>query len=37
MMFDTHDDLLTAYWKEPASIPIAVIFEIDDPIKGSLK
>ncbi|XP_023723147.1 ATP-binding cassette sub-family A member 5 isoform X3 [Cryptotermes secundus] len=37
MMFDTHDDLLTAYWKEPTSIPIAVIFETDDPVKGSLK
>ncbi|GFG35680.1 hypothetical protein Cfor_11467 [Coptotermes formosanus] len=37
MMFDTRDDLLTAYWKEPTSIPIAVIFETDDPVKGSLK
>ncbi|KDR16296.1 ATP-binding cassette sub-family A member 5 [Zootermopsis nevadensis] len=37
MMFDTHDDLLTAYWKEPASIPVAVIFETDDPVKGILK
>jgi len=37
MMFDTRDDLLTAYWKEPTSIPIAVIFETDDPVKGNLK
>jgi ATP-binding cassette subfamily A (ABC1) protein 5 len=37
MMFDTRDDLLTAYWKEPTSIPVAVIFETDDPVKGSLK
>jgi ATP-binding cassette subfamily A (ABC1) protein 5 len=37
MMFDTRDDLLTAYWKEPTSIPVAVIFETDDPVTGSLK
>ncbi|XP_069698967.1 cholesterol transporter ABCA5-like isoform X2 [Periplaneta americana] len=37
MMFDTREDLLTAYWKEPTSIPVAVIFETDDPVKGSLR
>ncbi|PSN57079.1 ATP-binding cassette sub-family A member 5 [Blattella germanica] len=37
MMFNTTEDLLTAYWKEPRSIPVAVIFDTDDPVTGSLK
>ncbi|XP_049766661.1 cholesterol transporter ABCA5-like isoform X1 [Schistocerca cancellata] len=36
MLFETMEDLLTAYWLEPTSIPVAVIFDSDDPIKGRL-
>lgn len=37
MLFETREDLLTAYWMEPTSIPVAVIFDTDDPVRNSLK
>ncbi|XP_072159520.1 cholesterol transporter ABCA5 [Bemisia tabaci] len=36
IMFKTKEDLVEAYWNEPTSIPIAIVFENDDPIKGPL-
>lgn len=37
IMFKTKEDLVEAYWNEPTSIPIAIVFENDDPIKGPLE
>lgn len=37
MVFETWEDLLNAYWKDPLKIPIAVIFEEPGPIAGALK
>lgn len=37
LVFDTIEDLLKAYWKDPMQFPIAVIFEPPGPIVGPLK
>ncbi|KAI7815451.1 ABC subfamily A member [Rhyzopertha dominica] len=37
MVFQTKEDLLTAYWLDPLKIPIAVIFEEPGPLNGPLK
>ncbi|XP_012287761.1 ATP-binding cassette sub-family A member 5 isoform X2 [Orussus abietinus] len=36
MVFDTKDDLQAAYWREPYSVPLAVIFEDPQPISRRL-
>lgn len=36
LMFDTKDDLQAAYWRDPASVPLAVIFEDPKPISRNL-
>ncbi|XP_043254267.1 ABC transporter A family member 1-like isoform X1 [Colletes gigas] len=36
MVFDTKDDLQAAYWRDPYSVPIAVIFEDSQPISQRL-
>ncbi|XP_014610023.1 PREDICTED: ABC transporter A family member 1-like isoform X1 [Polistes canadensis] len=36
MIFDTKDDLQAAYWRDPYSIPLAVIFEDSQPITQRL-
>lgn len=36
MVFDTKDDLQAAYWRDPYSVPLAVIFEDSQPISESL-
>lgn len=36
LTFPTKEDLLTAYWKEPESIQIAVVFQ-ESPLTGQLK
>ncbi|XP_076675042.1 cholesterol transporter ABCA5 isoform X1 [Andrena cerasifolii] len=36
MVFDTKDDLQAAYWRDPYSVPLAVIFEDSQPISQSL-
>ncbi|KOX68527.1 ATP-binding cassette sub-family A member 5 [Melipona quadrifasciata] len=36
MVFDTKDDLQAAYWRDPYSVPLAVIFEDSKPISQSL-
>jgi ATP-binding cassette subfamily A (ABC1) protein 5 len=36
IVYDTKDDLQAAYWKEPYSIPLAVIFEDPQPISRRL-
>lgn len=36
MVFDTKDDLQAAYWREPYSVPLAVIFEDSQPISQRL-
>ncbi|XP_032674925.1 ATP-binding cassette sub-family A member 5-like isoform X2 [Odontomachus brunneus] len=36
IVFDTQDDLQAAYWKDPYSVPIAVIFEDSQPITQRL-
>ncbi|XP_015178211.1 PREDICTED: ABC transporter A family member 1-like isoform X2 [Polistes dominula] len=36
MIFDTKDDLQAAYWRDPYSIPLAVIFEDSQPISQRL-
>ncbi|XP_024942835.1 ATP-binding cassette sub-family A member 5 [Cephus cinctus] len=36
MVFETKDDLQAAYWKEPYSIPLAVIFRNPQPISHNL-
>ncbi|XP_011864541.1 PREDICTED: ABC transporter A family member 1-like isoform X2 [Vollenhovia emeryi] len=37
MVFDTKDELQAEYWKNPYSIPLAVIFEHPQPISQHLK
>lgn len=37
LIFETREDLLKAYWKDPLKLPIAVIFEEPGPIVGPLK
>ncbi|XP_011146554.1 ABC transporter A family member 1 isoform X4 [Harpegnathos saltator] len=36
VVFDTQDDLQAAYWRDPYSVPIAVIFEDSQPITRRL-
>ncbi|GAB1868912.1 ABC transporter domain-containing protein [Camponotus japonicus] len=36
MVFDTKDDLQAAYWRDPYSVPLAVIFEDSQPISQRL-
>ncbi|XP_017752415.1 PREDICTED: ATP-binding cassette sub-family A member 2-like [Eufriesea mexicana] len=36
MVFDTKDDLQAAYWRDPYSVPLAVIFEDSQPISQQL-
>lgn len=36
MVFDTEDDLQAAYWRDPYSVPLAVIFEDSKPISQHL-
>ncbi|KAK0172353.1 hypothetical protein PV328_005684 [Microctonus aethiopoides] len=36
MVFDTTDDLQAAYWRDPYSVPLAVIFEDPQPISRHL-
>ncbi|XP_012225217.1 cholesterol transporter ABCA5-like isoform X2 [Linepithema humile] len=36
MVFDTKDDLQAAYWRDPYSVPLAVIFEDSQPITRRL-
>ncbi|KZC11898.1 ATP-binding cassette sub-family A member 5 [Dufourea novaeangliae] len=36
MVFDTKDDLQAAYWRDPYSVPLAVIFENSQPISQRL-
>lgn len=35
-MFDTKEDLLTAYWRKPYSMQLALVFHNDDPINSQL-
>lgn len=37
MMFNHQDDLSDAYWKEPQSFQLGLVFEDDQPISGNLK
>lgn len=37
LIFETKEDLLTAYWRDPLQIPIAVIFQEPGPLNGPLK
>lgn len=36
VVFDTKDDLQAAYWRDPYSVPLAVIFEDSQPISQHL-
>lgn len=36
MVFDTKDNLQAAYWRDPYSVPMAVIFEDPQPISQRL-
>ncbi|XP_037043268.1 ATP-binding cassette sub-family A member 9-like [Bradysia coprophila] len=37
MFYETQEDLLGAYWRDPNAMPMAVIFHSDDPYNGPLK
>ena len=37
LMFDSKDDLQAAYWRDPTSVPLAVIFEDPKPISRNLQ
>ncbi|XP_046604475.1 cholesterol transporter ABCA5-like isoform X2 [Neodiprion virginianus] len=37
MIFDTEDDLQAAYWRDPSSVPMAVIFENPLPVSDRLE
>lgn len=35
-VYDTQEELLAAYWRDPYSMPLALVFHNDDPINGQL-
>lgn len=35
-IYETQEELLSAYWKNPFSMPLALIFHSDDPINSQL-
>lgn len=37
MFYDTNEELLGAYWRDPNEMPLALIFHGDDPYNGQLK
>ncbi|EEB12939.1 predicted protein [Pediculus humanus corporis] len=37
VMFHTKDDLMSAYWTDPKSIPIAVVFDEEDPLQYEIR
>lgn len=34
--YETQEDLLGAYWRNPAAMPLAIVFHGDDPLNGKL-
>ncbi|XP_058458945.1 cholesterol transporter ABCA5-like [Malaya genurostris] len=37
IVYDTQDDLLAAYWRDPDKMPLALIFHSEDPMYGQLR
>ncbi|XP_058834897.1 cholesterol transporter ABCA5-like [Topomyia yanbarensis] len=37
IVYDTQDDLLSAYWRDPDKMPLALIFHSEDPLYGQLR
>lgn len=37
IIYNNQEELINSYWREPLSMPLAVIFHTDDPINGQLK
>ncbi|XP_029731356.2 cholesterol transporter ABCA5-like [Aedes albopictus] len=37
ILYDSQEDLLSAYWRDPDKMPLALIFHSDDPLYGQLK
>ena len=35
-IYETQEELLSAYWRDPFSMPLALIFHSEDPIGGQL-
>lgn len=35
-LYETQDDLLAAYWRAPAAMPMAIVFHGADPLRGRL-
>jgi ATP-binding cassette subfamily A (ABC1) protein 5 len=36
-IYESQEELLSAYWRDPATMPLALIFHTDDPYYGQLK
>ncbi|XP_058130067.1 cholesterol transporter ABCA5-like [Anopheles ziemanni] len=37
IVYDTPEELLAAYWRDPSKMPLALIFHSDDPLFGPLR
>ncbi|XP_053669271.1 cholesterol transporter ABCA5-like [Anopheles marshallii] len=37
MVYETPEELLAAYWRDPSKMPLALIFHSDDPLFGPLR
>ncbi|XP_055532678.1 cholesterol transporter ABCA5-like [Wyeomyia smithii] len=37
IVYDTQDELLAAYWRDPDKMPLALIFHSEDPMYGQLR
>jgi ATP-binding cassette, subfamily A (ABC1), member 5 len=35
-IYETQEELLSAYWRDPYSMPLALVFHNEDPINGQL-
>lgn len=35
--YDTQDELIGAYWRDPSAMPMAIVFNSPDPYNGQLK
>lgn len=37
VVYETQEELLGSYWRDPSSMPLAIVFHSDDPVNGPLK
>lgn len=37
IFYETQEELLSSYWRDPKKMPLAIVFHTDDPYNGPLK